>query len=469
MTTTLRRWSPVAAVAVLLGVVKAESIADPNVLWGIRDGRTILSSGHLPHSDAWSWTVRGKPWVPNSWGWDVVLGGLDRLGGGAGLAALNIAVVLVLAYLIARRAFEVGAPTVGVAATLAVAGGATLLPWINDRPQLISYVFVAVIVPAVAPGLRASRRRFVSLLVVLFVLQIVWVNLHFFAIAGPVLVGVAGSGALLTRRTTVASSGVSAREQALRTVVAVAVAFGGCCITPYGAVVAAKTVAVRNDAAGLIVEWRPAGFATFSQITGLLAILAAIGAGVHAYRARRLDITAVLVVLAIGTALACRMAPVTTVVAIPELAAACSALAVRRSRIIVAVTAMFGLVGLGIAAADAGNLGKLDPASTSHDLVEQLPAGCRLLNDYSLGGSVILFRPDVPVAIDSRTDLFGKQRILANRALVAGRDDAMRAVDAQGITCVLIPSGSGLVALLDRDRRWQVVGTDDRRTLLVRR
>lgn len=469
MTTSLRRWSPVIVVAVLLGILKAESIADPNVLWGIRDGRTILSSRDLPHSDAWSWTVPGKHWVPNSWGWDVVLGGLDRIGGGAALALLNIVVVIALTLVMARRAFALDARPLGMAAALAVVGGLTLLPWINDRPQLISYVFVALIVPVVAPALRASRRRYTQLLAVLFVFQVVWVNLHFFAIAGPVLVAVAGLGAVLQQWRAAEVGAVSLREHALRAVAAAAVAFAGCCVTPYGAVVAAKTVAVRNDAAGLIDEWRPAGFATSSQITGVLAIVAALVAGAYAYRARRRDITAVLAALTIGTALACRMAPVTAVIAIPELAAALSVLAERKPRTVVTVTALFALVGVGIIAGGLGSFGKLDPASTSRDLVDRLPDGCRLLNDYPLGGSVILFRPDIAVAIDSRTDLYGKQRILANRDLVAGDDKAVQTLESEGITCVLIPSGSGLVTELKKDSQWQVVDTDSRRTLLVKR
>ena len=74
----------------------------------------------------------------------------------------------------------------------------------------------------------------------------------------------------------------------------------------------------------------------------------------------------------------------------------------------------------------------------------------------------------VGMAIDSRTDLYGKQRILANRDLVAGRRDAVHTLDADGVTCVLVPSGSGLVGELKQDNQWRVVDTDSRRTLLVR-
>jgi hypothetical protein len=457
------------AVGLLIGVVKAESIADPNVLWGIRDGREILSSGDLPRHDHWSWTVPGRKWIPNSWGWDVVLGGLHRLGGGGALAALNIALVVLLVLLMARRAYALGAHPTAAVAAVATVGAAILLPWVNDRPQIASYLFVALIVPAVRPALVADGRRYLGLLGALVAVQVVWVNLHLFAIAGPVLIAASGAGHLAQQARSPARPAVPVRTQAARLVAAVVLGFAACGVTPYGPIVAAKTLAVRNDAVGLIVEWRPAGFGTFSQVTGVLAILAALAAGVHAYRARRWDVAAVLLVLVVGTATACRMAPVTAVVAIPELAAAltgATSRAVRRAT--AGIAAVFVLLGVGLAALDIGSFGKLDPASTSRDLLDRLPRGCRLLNDYPLGGAVILFRPDVPVSIDSRTDLYGRDRILANRDLVAGRNDAVRTVEAQGVTCVVVPSDAGLVARLRRAAGWRVAASDDERTLLLR-
>jgi hypothetical protein len=466
----LRRWVPVLVVGVLIGVIKAESIADPNVLWGIRDGREILSSGHLPHSDHWSWTVPGKKWTPNSWGWDVVLGGLHRIGGGAALAVLNIVVVVLLALGMALRAYRLDARPAAVVAALIIVGGPTLLPWINDRPQLISYLFVVLLVPAVGPALASSRRRFLLALGGLAVLQVVWVNLHFFAIAGPVLIAVAGVGHLLEQTRHAGADAVGIREQALRLLAAVLVALAACGATPYGPVVAAKTLAVRNDAVGLIVEWRPAGYATLSQVTGLLAIVAALAAGLHAYRARRWDVAAALGVLAVGCAIACRMAPVAVVVAIPELAAALSAsLGRARVRVVsLGLGAALVLGGVGLTVADARSFAKLDPASTSPSLLARLPPGCQLVNDYPLGGAVILFRPDVPVAVDSRTDLYGRAAILANRDLVSGESGAIDRIEADRVTCVLIPSDAGLVDLLEDAGQWRVAGKDDRRTLLLR-
>jgi hypothetical protein len=469
-TEIVRRWLPVVMAGVLLGVIKAESVADPNVLWGIRDGREIIASGHLPHRDHWSWTVSGKDWVPNSWGWDVVLGALHRMGGGGALAALNIALVMVLLSVIAHRGYQLGASTLAVVAAMTVVGGAVLLPWINDRPQLISYVIVVIVVPAVRYALLASRRRFFIMLAGLAGFQILWVNLHFFAIIGPLLIAVAGAGHLLDQARQPGAVRVAVRDQTARLIAGVVVAVAACGVTPYGPVVAAKTIAVRNDAAGLIVEWRPAGFGTFSQFTGVLAIVFAAVGCVGAYRARRWDAAAAIAVLAVGTGVVCRMAPVTAVIAIPEVAAALSPALIRPRirRLVFGLAAAGVLVGVGLAATGSSAFGKLNPASTSPALLARLPHGCRVLNDYRLGGALILFRPDVRVSVDSRTDLYGRDRILANRDLVSGKPGTLQRIDTAGVTCVLVPSNSGIIADLARTPGWHVAATDVRRTLLLK-
>lgn len=143
---------------VLLGVIRVEGLADPNVLWGTRDGLDILSSGHLPRADAWSWTVAGRHWIPNSWGWDVVLGSIHRLGGATALGLLNLVLIMVLVLGMARAAFRLGACGLAVVATIGALGGAILMPWANGRLQIISYVVILGLVPWVRPTLLTTRR-----------------------------------------------------------------------------------------------------------------------------------------------------------------------------------------------------------------------------------------------------------------------------------------------------------------------
>jgi len=47
MRASRRAWTFVGLCGVLLGGIRVEGLADPNVLWGTRDGLDILSSGHL--------------------------------------------------------------------------------------------------------------------------------------------------------------------------------------------------------------------------------------------------------------------------------------------------------------------------------------------------------------------------------------------------------------------------------------
>ena len=202
-----------------------------------------------------------------------------------------------------------------------------------------------------------------------------WVNLHFFAIIGPVLLVAAGVGHLLEAA---ASSkrprSVSTREQAARLILAVGIAAAACAVTPYGPIVAAKAVAVHDDAAGLIVEWRPAGFGTYSQFTAVLALLAAIVAAIHAFRHRRWDTVGVIVVLSMGTAAACRTAPVLVLFVLPELAAAVTP-SLRRALIrrgTAVIVGLFALVAIGIGFTGAASVGRLDPANASPGLIAEL-------------------------------------------------------------------------------------------------
>ena len=145
-------------------------------------------------------------------------------------------------------------------------------------------------------------------------------------------------------------------------------------MTPYGPIVAAKAVAVHDDAAGLIVEWRPAGFGTYSQFTAVLALLAAIVAAIHAFRHRRWDTVGVIVVLSMGTAAACRTAPVLVLFALPELAATVTP-SLRRALIrrgTAVIVGLFALVAIGIGFTGAASVGRLDPANASPGLIAEL-------------------------------------------------------------------------------------------------
>ena len=453
-----------ATVGVLVGLLRVEQLADANVLWETRDGLTILSTGSLPRHDAWSWTVHGRSWTPNSWGWDVVLGAVHRATGSGGIAALDVVLNAILFAVLGVAAVGNGSGLRVALATVGAIGGAILMPWVIVRPQLVGYLFVCGAIPLARRVIAAQGRRLVGWLALAGVVEVVWVNLHLFAVIGPVLLVLACLGALLE-----GESGVSARGGIVRTVAAGVVTSAACALTPYGPIAASKAIAVHRDVGGVAVEWRPAGFATYSQFTAVLALIVAVFAALHAWRARRWSTIFVLALLAVGAATACRLAPALAVVALPGAAAWLSAHRLRGRLVLVPATVAV-VIGLGALVTGVGNLGKFATADDSANLIRRLPQGCRTVNDYELGGALIFFRPDVLVSVDSRTDLYGRSRITANSALLdSSSAAAMRRLNQADVHCVIAPSSARLVRDLAKDAHgWRKLGSDGGRTLLVR-
>jgi len=59
---------------------------DSDAGWHIRNGEAILSTGHLPRTDPYTFTKFGQPWFAWEWGADVVVGAIHRTAGLRGVA-----------------------------------------------------------------------------------------------------------------------------------------------------------------------------------------------------------------------------------------------------------------------------------------------------------------------------------------------------------------------------------------------
>jgi hypothetical protein len=451
-----------AIAGLLVGLRRSESpYADGDILWGARAGTDFLSSGRVPHADAYSWTAHGTIWIPNGWGWNVLLGIAYKIAGLAGIAVLGIVAVAGLAVLVGRAARAAGASTAwATLAFMIVAGVFTL--FLYPRAQLVDYLAIFVFPLLIPAALFAHKKRAAATAALTVLVQILWMNLHTAAVLGPVLVAALGIGHLLGRQAYGRRRAALARLSGL-----VAVTAAGCLTTPYGVAPITHLEAVRRASAGLISEWRPAGFASPDQVLGLAALALAAGAAGIALRARRLDTVLVLAALGVATASAIRFAPMAALYAVPELAVAAGRIRVRPEflsrtcALAMVVLAMFCLIGL-------RSFARPGVANASPRLVAELPSGCRLLNDYSVGGAVILHRPDVAVSIDSRNDMYGRTAELQSLAVLSEPALGVRYVEAQHVTCVLVQSQAPLVSALEHSGKWRVVDSDGVRSLLTK-
>ena len=454
---------PLAAVGILLGIRRAElPFGDSDVLWGTRAGLDMLNSGRPLHTATHSWAVAGRPWIPNSWGWDLVLGFAFRIGGLAAIGILGILLLLGLVLLIGRVAVRVGAHPAWTAIVFVVVGF-FIMQQLEPRPQFVSYLMVLAIPPLLPSVLYGDRQRALKATAAICLLQNLWMNLHTSAVLGPVILGAGGLGLLLDRD----RPGRDLPRQARRLAAVVGLSAGSCLLTPYGAAPLTNIEQVRRASVGLIREWAPAGIHGTDPIFGLVAIAVGVVAAWLAFRARRFDTVAIVAVLAVATASAIRFTPMLLLVALPEIAVLAGRIQARPAfvkRVVAAGCAVFVVFGI----ANARSFARVSDAVASPALVAALPHGCRLVNDYSLGGAVMLARPDVTVSVDGRNDMYGRTLLLSVEAMLSNVPGTTARLDAARVNCALAPTASLLVAALSRDADWYVVGHDGYRTLLVR-
>jgi hypothetical protein len=439
-----------------VAVARAGTLAEPDTFWQVRTGLLTISHRAIPAVDPFSWTVYGKPWTLNSWGFNVLIAGAYRLAGLPAVAWACAGLAMVAGALVLFLARQLGASPL-VAGALLVLSWPLLITWLSARPQLVDYIGVlllAVWVPRIV-----TARNPIRPLIAVGIVSAVWVNLH----AGE-LIGVAmicGSAALLLAVRDMRGSG--------RCWIAGAVALVASLLNPYGVGLLTHATQVESASSGIVAEWQHLDPGSPMQWSMLAAGLAAL---VLAARQRNLISVGELGIVAAAAVLAIRFLPILVFLALPIVAAAVSRSPVpdyvRRRRMLLypaAATVLAPVLVLGLPS--LGHIGRPDPAIYPIKLVQDIPPHCRLFNSYELGSFVILERPDVKVSLDSRNDLYGRQRVLADEQVLAGRGDVAR--ELTGANCVLVPPATGLATWLRANQGWTLIGSGPAAVLFVRR
>src|SRR6266436_2380130 len=90
----------VVVLALGLFTLAARGIADPDVWWHLRTGQLMLQNHSLFHSDPYSFTRFGQPWINHEWLSQILLFGLYRVFGFGGLIVCFAAVIAVTLMLV---------------------------------------------------------------------------------------------------------------------------------------------------------------------------------------------------------------------------------------------------------------------------------------------------------------------------------------------------------------------------------
>jgi len=122
-----------------------------------------------------------------------------------------------------------------------------------------------------------------------------------------------------------------------------------------------------------------------------------------------------------------------------------------------------------ITAVHLHDLGRPDPHQyPSATTLAAIPTGCRVLNEYSDGGDVILHRASdgVRVAVDGRNDVYGAALVTHLQNLLAAPPGALAELHRSGVGCLLLAPGRPLAAAALADG-WRLTARDANRVLLL--
>ena len=221
-------------------------LGDPDSWWHITLGADILASGHLPVTDAYSYTYEGKPFIAKEWLAQIILALAYGAGGWNGVALLTAAVAvaaLLVFYLELARNLQPSA-----AAVLAVITALLLSPVLVARPHVFTLPLIAILTIRLYRASDAARPPEFWLLGLITL----WSNLHGSFTLAFVIAGFAFLNA-------VERAGLSNRTLLVKWIVFLVLCPLAALLHPYGIepLKISAGMAAGNEAMTLISEWQP--------------------------------------------------------------------------------------------------------------------------------------------------------------------------------------------------------------------
>src|SRR5690606_27131083 len=258
----------------LLFALAARVPVDTDTWWHIRSGEYILQNGII-YTDPFSHTMLGQPWIDHSWGAQLILYAVWKVGGYLGLSVYMAALATAGMYFVYRMC----SGNAYLRAFFLVLGAATAAVFWSPRPQMLTFFLSTVVLYL----LHAYKREKKDRLWLIPIIMGIWGNLHAgFSIGFIFMLGyIAGEtlGNLFNPRGEYVIGWRGVGKIALVMLVSLAALV----INPYGLqmlLVPFQTVSI-GALQNFIQEWNSPNFherQTWPFIALLLGVLGAVGA-----------------------------------------------------------------------------------------------------------------------------------------------------------------------------------------------
>ena len=194
-------------------------LASPDVPLGMAWGRAIVEAGGVPATNVFSHMNPERLVLLDKWLFQVTTYLVHTATGPAGLVLLRVALLALSLWAVGRvaRLRWDHAPH----ALLGVLVALALLNRCYVRAELVTWAAIPLTLCLAPPVLRGDKKGWALLVL----LQAIWANSHGYWIIGPMLWAALAVAAFLDKRE---------RPERKRLMIAVGVALGASCLTPYG-------------------------------------------------------------------------------------------------------------------------------------------------------------------------------------------------------------------------------------------
>lgn len=424
---------------------------DGDVSWHIATGQWILSHQAIPHTDPFSFTWFGKPWLPIEWLAEAIIGAAYNLAGYGGIAALVTAALMALHAIVYANASRHVRPLIAI-----VAMDFVLVPMLLARPHVLVWPLLALWTWLM---LRARRDDRAPPLVSALLLTL-WANMHGSFPLGIGIAGLFGLEALIF-----STDRVRVLRQWVPFGIACVVAI---CINANGFAGVLHPLRMENlEMLPLIDEWKPSNPKVTPFFFGVFALTLAL----IAWKRPKLPWTRWLLLAGmLGLALLQvrhqAMLGIIAAMVLPEGFAEKTAQSTDRTPIAVTAVAAVALV----IARTVLPLSPVEGEANPWKLIAAVPPQYRsqpVLNGYSMGGPLILagIRP----YIDGRGDMYGD--VLVSDYVRINRGDRVafdEAVSRWNIRWAILPEHARLIGILDNLPGWRRIASDEAGVVYVR-
>lgn len=417
---------------------------DGDVSWHIATGQWILDHRAIPHTDPFSFTWAGKPWVPIEWLSEVLYASAYRLAGYGGVAALVTAALIGLhavVYLNASRWMRMALLPI-------VAMDLVIIPMLSARPHVLTWPLLAVWTWLMIRAREQDRAPPLAAAL----LMTIWANLHGGYVFGLAIAAAFGLEAL------------AASEDKARALRQWGIFGLGCAAAvfingngPEGVIHPLRFTQLQM--LPLIDEWKPSNPATTPFSFAVLAVTL----GLIVWKRPRLPwmrwvLLAALLGLALLQVRHQALAAIVAAIVLPQGFSQSEGAATEAKLALVAAAGAAFLVLVRAAMP----LAPPDNDANPWKLIASVPPRLRsqpVLNGYSMGGPLIL--SGIKPYVDGRGDMYGDELVLGYYKIANGDAAAFEdAVRRWGIRWAILPNNSKLIPVLDREPGWQRIRED---------